>query len=213
MMFGFVSYRGRAQVLLAAVGAFSFACTAHADLLAGYAVGTGSNTSSVIIDFVFDSGDAYLFEYHYDGSATSADMLLALDAAGGLDLDTSTFGTQVFINGFSFAGNSSTPDFNTTGSYWQFWLADEPVADPATWTSSGTGPSLRDLSDGSLDGWLVNISQYNSLGLTPTEDTPPTAFSAATIAQVSSSLVVVPEPTTASLLGLAGLVFAGRRRR
>lgn len=211
-MFGFVSFRGRAQVLLAAAGPVSLAGAADAALLAGYAVGSGENTSSVIVDFVFDGGDAYLFEYNYDGNATAADMLLALDAAGGLDLDVGSFGTQIFINGFSYDGNSSTPNFATTGSFWQYWLADEPVADPAALTSAGTGPSLREIGDGSLDAWRVNISQYNSLGLDPTEDTPPTAFSAATIAQVSSTLALVPEPGSAALLALAGSVLLRRRR-
>ena len=214
-MFCFVSYCGRARVLLAAVGALSFSAAASADLLAGYAVGTGANTSSVIIDFAFDSADAYLFEYRYDGSATAEDMLLALDAAGSLDIDTSVFdfggGPLLFVNGFTFDGNSSIPDFNTQGTSWVYWLGDEPVADPATWAEAATGPTQRILGDGSLDGWSVNVSPWNTLGLTPTSDTP-TDFSAATIAQVSSSLVVVPEPGSLALLGFVGAALIRRRR-
>lgn len=223
-MFRSVSYRGRAHVLLAAVGAFSLSTAANAELLPGYATGTGSNTSSLIIDFAFDGGDAYLFEFYHDGSANGEQMLLALDDAGGLDVATTVFdfGTPeapalfLFINGFSFDGNSSVPDFGTTGTSWVYWLADEPVADPATWTEAGTGPSGRNLSDGSLEGWSVNVSSFAppELNLTPTED-PPTDFSAATIAQVSSELVwlPVPEPTSAVLLGLAGGALLSRRRR
>lgn len=218
-MFRFVSFRGRARVLLAAVGAISCTSAICADLMPGYAVGNGSNTASVIIDFAFDAGDAYLFEYRFDGNATAEDMLLALDTAGGLDIDTSVYnfgtGPLLFVNGFTFGGNSSIPDFNTTGSSWVYWLADEPVANPPTWSSPSFGPTERNLSDGSFDGWSVNISQYApaELGLTPTSD-PPTDFSSAKIAQVSSELVVlpIPEPTSAALLAVAGAVVLRRRR-
>jgi len=214
-MFRSVSFRCRARVLLATAGALSITAAAHASLLAGYEVGTGTNTSSLIIDFAFDSGDAYLFEYHYNGSASAEDMLLALDAAGSLDIDTSVFdfggGPLLFVNGFTFDGNSSIPDFNTEGTSWVYWLADEPIADPATWSEAATGPTERTLGDGSLDGWSVNVSPWNTLGLTPTSDTP-TDFSAATIAQVSSTLVVVPEPTSLAMLGVAGLALVRRRR-
>mgnify|MGYP001815760533 CR=1 FL=1 len=220
-MFGFVSYRGRAQVLLAAVGAFSFGVVSQAELLPGYAVGTGSSTSSLIIDFAFDGGDAYLFEFHHDGNVNGEDMLLTLDIAGSFDVATTVFdfGTPeapllfLFIDGFSFDGNSSIPDFNTTGTSWVYWLADEPVADPATWAEAGTGPSGRMLSDGSLEGWSINVSPWNSLDLAGTDD-PPTDFSAATIAQVSSELIVlpVPEPSSAGLLTLAGAALLRRRR-
>lgn len=220
-MFGFVSFRGRAQVLLASVGAFSFVVSADAELLPGYAVGTGSSTSSVIIDFAFDGGDAYLFEYRHDGDVNGENMLLVLDQAGGLDVATTVynFGTpedpelSIFIDGFAFDGNSSVPDFGTTGTSWNYWLADEPIASPATWTQGGTGPSGRTLSDGSLDGWSVNVSPWNTLGLDATSDTP-SDFSAATIAQVSLELDVlpVPEPTSAALFALTGVALMRRRR-
>ena len=220
-MFRFASYRGRARVLLASAGVLFITTTADADLQPGYAVGIGANTSSVIIDFAFDAGDAYLFEYRYDGSATAEDMLRALDGAGSLNIDFSVFDfgppeapdPQYFVNGFIFSGSNSVPDFGTTGSFWTYYLADEPVTDPATWTAPSFGPTGRSISDGSLDGWRVNISGFAppELNLDATND-PPTDFSAATIAQVSGQLVVVPEPSSAALIVLASGILIRRRR-
>lgn len=216
-MFRFASYRGRARVLLAAVGACSFSLSALGDLLPGYATGVGANTSSLIIDFAFLGGDSYYFEYHHDGSANSEQMLLDLNTAGSLDVDFQyfTFGgvSSIFINGFSFDGNSSVPVFEgSSGENWSLYAADDATP-PINWIGQNVGPTDRALTDGSIDGWSLNISSFNTKDLTPT-DNPPSPTTAQTLADVSNSLVYlpVPEPTSAALLGLAGAAVLRRRR-
>lgn len=216
-MFRFASYRGRARVLLAAVGTFSFTAATHAELLPGYATGTGTHTSSLIIDFAFLGGDSYYFEYLHDGSANSEQMLLDLNTAGSLDVDFQYFTfsgvSSIFINGFSFDGNSSVPVFEgTNGENWSLYAADDATP-PINWVGQNVGPTDRALTDGSIDGWSLNVSSFNTKELTPT-DNPPSPTTAQTLADVSSALVYlpVPEPASAALFAIVGSVVLRRRR-
>ena len=217
-MFGSISFRGRARVLLAAVGALSLTVNASAELKAGYATGTGASTSSLIVDFAFLGGDSYYFEYAHDGSATAEQMLLDLNTAGNLTVDFQyfTFGgnSSIFINGFSFEGNSSVPVFEgINGESWSYYGSDNATP-PINWVGVNTGPSGRVLSDGSIDGWSLNVSAFNTQNLTPTDDAP-AATTAQQLADVSASLVYlpVPEPSSAALLGLLGGTLIRRRRK
>ena len=197
-MFCSVLFRCRARAALAASCAIALSTPISATLLPGYSAGTGANTSQLVLDFAFIGGDAYLFEYRYDGSATAEDMLLALDAAGDLTVDYQyfNFGTpSLFVNGFAFDGNSEVPVFEgSAGENWSFWIAD---SNAGPYSPAATGPTDRVLSDGSVDGWALNVSSFNSGGFTATNDPPS----------------YVPEPTGAALLALAGLAVARRRRR
>ncbi len=177
------------------------ASDARALLLPGYSAGSGANTSQLIIDFAFLDSDAYLFTYHYDGQATAEQMLLALDAAGELTVHHQyfTFGgpPSIFINGFTFAGNSSIPVFEgTNGESWTLWTVNDPLNNPTAWSSASIGPTDRPITDGSIDGWSLNISSFNTKGL-PATNNPPTS---------------IPEPTSAVLLALASIAVSRRRR-
>lgn len=174
---------------------------ASAALLPGYATGSGANTSSLIIDFNYLGGDAYLFEYRYDGEASAQDMLLALDAAGDLSVQRQFFefdgASSIFIDGFSYAGNTANPSFEgDAGETWTYWIVDDRVAAPTFYTPAPTGPTDRALQDGSVDAWGLNISEFNTKGLDPTFNQP----------------AVIPEPTSLALLGLGGLAILRRRR-
>ncbi|MEM1098255.1 MAG: hypothetical protein AAGH92_05645 [Planctomycetota bacterium] len=204
-------------VAAAAAGSFVFlvpAGVASAAPTFGYAAGTGSNTSSVVIDFSESGGDAYLFEYSYDGQATGQDMLLALDAAGDLDVFTTQFSFGLGIDGFAFDGNSQDVGFDSvTGRNWSYWIAggsqdvtDFSVDPPLTQRESvafgnyefaSSGAGSRFLEDGSLDGWIVNASAFNQVG---------------GAAVATNNLPALPEPALAGLLMLAGGLCARRRR-
>ena len=182
----------------------SMASAVSAELLPGYSAGSGANTSQVVIDFGFQGGDAYLFDYSYDGDATAEDMLLALDAAGDLTVHHQFFEFEVdgelvqsiFVDGFSFDGNSAVPSFEgAAGESWSYWVVDDRAAGPSFYVLSPTGATDRALEDGSIDGWSLNISEFNSMGLDPTFVQP----------------TIIPEPTSAAVLMLGGLVLARRR--
>lgn len=197
-MFGIVSFRGRARVLLAATGAVS-CFTANAELLIEHSIGVGANTSTLIIDFGYLNGDAYQFEYSYDGTATAENMLLALDAQTELAVQYQVFTfsgqSSIYVDGFSYKGNSSFPVYQgSQGEAWSYWTLDS-IADSYT-TTHPTGPSGRTLADGSVDAWTLNVSPYNTLGFTAT-NTPP---------------AYTPEPTSLALLAVGGLAAIRRRR-
>jgi len=177
------------------------ASAAQAALLPGYSAGIGSNTSHLIIDFGFNSGDAYLFDYHYDGTKTGEDMLLALNTAGPLVVDHQFFNfggsNTIFTNGFSFNGESSIPVFEgANGESWTYWGSAAAPQAPGDWTFFNTfGPTDRVLSNGSYDGFYLNISPFNSQGLPATTNPPAT----------------VPEPGSMLALASAGLLLVRRR--
>lgn len=175
--------------------------SARAVLLPGYAAGVGANTSQLVVDFGFIGGDAYLFEYHYDGSATAEQMLLALDAAGDLTVHHQyfTFGgpPSIYIDGFSFAGHSAVPSFEgANGESWSYWVRDPGVNTFTYWTTPVVGATDRLLVDGSIDGWSLNVSEFNTKGLSATY-LPPTT---------------IPEPAGTMVFVLAGIAFTRRRR-
>lgn len=209
---------GSRALLALAVAGLSFTGTAQADLKPGYATGVGANKASLIIDFAFVSGDAYLFEYYFDGTTTGEQMLLDLDAAGGLTVHRQFFSfggpPSIFIDGFSFDGESEVPVFEgANGENWSYWGNSDYASDPSDWSIFNLfGPSGRTLTDGVADGWGLNVSQFASPQFTPTNDEPGT-FSSNEISQVSASLQIfpVPEPTSAALLAIGGLALTRRR--
>ena len=194
----------------------SITATATADLLPGYAVGEGDATSRFSIDFEESGGDAYTFVYRYDSATapTTAEALAEIDAAGGLDVFTTEFSFGTALDGFAFDGNAEAPGFDAvTGRFWEYFVqggsqllfgATEPapVADAAL-TAASVGISDRFLADGSIDGFVVNVSAFVE-GVTPTDRVPAGPLPAAEVP-------AIPEPATAGLLAAGGLVLLRRR--
>jgi len=157
-------------------------------------IGTGANTSYVIIDFAETGGNSHAFAFQWDtpmapmDPLTSTDMLNAIEAATLLDADivSSEFGS--FVNNFSFDGDVGNPD-----NFWSFTLGE--VIDPGVeWTAPPFGIDDRELADGSLDGW------YN--GFTDEFDSIPP----------SVPTTQVPSPMSLAIMS-ATLVRLRRRRR
>ncbi|MEE9405138.1 MAG: PEP-CTERM sorting domain-containing protein [Algisphaera sp.] len=198
-----------ARFTLLAVALFAVTRPASAVTHVGYAAGSGANLSQVVIDFGFAGGDAYVFDYHYDGDKTGLDMLMALDAAGSLELfvDVFTFGTSV--RGFAYDGNTANTGFNSeTGQFWSYHVDGgsqdldfdgsftlEEVTASGAYLEASVGAGGRLLSNGSIDGYIENISSFNSLGNPASSNTPAS----------------VPEPTSLALLG--GVLWVTLRRR
>ncbi len=179
--------------------------------LPGYSAGSGANTSYLVIDFATDGGDAYVFEYAYDGSATGMDMLQAVEAAGSFELFTTSYSFGLSVDGFAYGGHSADVGFDmATGRFWSYWLDGgferlsvgdsyslEAVA-AGSYSEPLVGAADRLLEDGSVDGWIINVSEFNDQGHPPTSHMP----------------AVIPEPTTAmSVLALLTLGLVRRHRR
>ena len=195
---------------LTAACLLSLTPVAAGQTLPGYTAGTGTQLSSVVIDFAESGGPAYAFGYRHDGTATGLDALLGLDAAGPLTVFTTEFSFGTAVDGFAFGEQSQNVGFDAvTGRNWSYWIdggradtdfdgtfdADEAVLAGA-YVASPVGAGGRLLSDGSVDGYIVNVSSFNSQG-NPATATRPAA---------------VPEPAAAVLLAAGGLTLLRRRR-
>lgn len=206
------SLRALALVMALSLMALTKAPGADAQALEGYSVGAGSSTSYLVIDFAQTGGDAYYFTYHYDGAATGFDLLTDIAAGGGLTVFTTVYSFGTAIDGFAYGGQSIDIGFEAdTGRNWSYWVdggfqdsnfdtffsLDEAAA-AGSYTSAEVGAEGRLLADGSVDGWIVNVSSFNTQG-NPATNNPPAA---------------VPEPSTVALgLGLVALGLAHRRPR
>ena len=177
----------------------------------------GANEAVTVIDF--GGGNSYVFGYRWDGSATSEDMLNALNTAdNGLTVNTNDTGPPLMVKGFEYDGHEIIDSNFWMNEYPAFWwsgfnawteyvweeippdsgtwvntdIIDHPTTsgDGQNWTYAGMGASDRELADGYWDGWTQGHSATGA-------DEP----------------VVVPEPMTLTLLALGGLGLIRTRRR
>ncbi|MDA0802896.1 MAG: hypothetical protein O2819_03965 [Planctomycetota bacterium] len=140
---------------VAAIAACLVAAPSLAGIVDTYSVGTGQFHSSVQIDF--STGDGYLFDVAWSGSATGMDLLQIIDDAmdaSAFQLVTDDFGWGAFVSGLG-VGDSyeyGTGDFwPDVENYWHYWIDD---GTGAGWESSWSGASDRMALDGSHDGWV-----------------------------------------------------------
>ena len=125
-----------------------------------YWAGTGGNEAIVVVDFDATGGDSYAFGFKWDGIATGYDALVAIDAAGALDFETTYYsGMGYFIDNFYYNSENGDPSY-----YWQYFTS----SDGSVWDSSWVGMSDRTLTGGDWDGW------YNGFdpGVSPTTPIP-----------------------------------------
>ena len=97
---------------------------------AEYFAGSGSNTAYFVVDFGGNGGTSHGFGYRWDGTQTADNALLAIDAAGALDMTYGNFGTpaapNLFIQRLTDPPNTDLPDFNVDGRFWDYFLAPTP---------------------------------------------------------------------------------------
>lgn len=171
----------------AALGLGLTVSTGAADAIEFEPIQVGSGLMSSFVQVDFFEGDAFLFEVFYsEGGTTGMDLLLTLDSELGDEFTLEFLGSEdsAFITGLGY------DDFLDQGKglegddWWRYWIRDDG---DDLWAMAGFGPSSREVSQGSWDGWVFG------------RDDAPVAMK------------IVPAPP--ATLALAGLLIAGRRRR
>jgi hypothetical protein len=181
---------------------FAMAGTASAalfdDIDLKYSAGMGANQAILVIDFNENSAmDSFAFGFSWDGMATGEDMLLAVDAAGGLDVTSGGTGAAFFVQDISFDGNERGA--SSTGEFWALYTAQGSDPNfPADWAEAAVGAGALELSNLSWHGWSIPFGPAPDFAAPPPPDVP-----------LSAS---VPEPGTLLLLVSCLMGLIGIRR-
>jgi hypothetical protein len=166
---------------------------------AEYFAGSGANTAYFVTDFGGSGGGIHGFGYHWDGTQTADNAMIAIAAAGALDMAYNDFGSpgqpNLFISKLVDPPDQDQPVFNVDGRFWDYFLGTYANSN-VSWTESLYGISGRDFTTGDVVQTLTNGGFYGFYASANT--TPP------------RSPVAVPEP--AGLL-LAAIGFAGLTSR
>lgn len=128
-------------------------------------------------------------------------------------IDFGSGGSSLFTISYTLGGTTveQDPSFDPG---WNYYVAGGSGSgnggsySSGSWTYSQDGLNTRGLSDGSFDGWVIGETFPNVpiAGGTGADAPNTTNFAGAT------TVNVVPEPASAALLCLGGLLFIRRRR-
>jgi autotransporter-associated beta strand protein len=128
---------------------------------AQYFAGSGPNTAYFVVDFNGKpgGGGVYGFGYRWCGTQTADNAMLAIDAAGALDMTYSDFGSpgqpNIFINRLTYPPDTDEPDFSVDGRFWNYFLGTHNGT-TVNWTPSNYGISGRDFNTGDVVQTLVD---------------------------------------------------------
>jgi hypothetical protein len=150
-----------------------------------YSAGTGANTASIAVDFGTSS---YVFQYSWDGAATSWDALHGVDLAGDLSV-TASIDPQwgAFVSRIRYPG-ATAYDYGMTATGWTYFVSTNGT----DWSSLGQGASFSPLSNGDWNAWVwSNYDENWNIIREPGEEP-------------------VPEPLTLAVLG-GGVLFIRRK--
>lgn len=117
-----------------------------------YSAGSGAETAYFVVDFGGSPGGGGIhgYVYHWSGIQTADNAMLAIDAAGSLDMQYDDFGASpatpnIFINKLTDLPDSDMPDFGTDGRFWDYFLGTYS-GNNVSWTESLYGLSGRDFN-------------------------------------------------------------------
>ncbi len=149
------------------------------------AVGTGDSTVHVLINF--GDGAQYQFDVAFNGTPTGTQLLDIISANTTLTTVQNDFGFGIFIDGIAFDGHSNS-GFGGGEDWWHYWTRDSD-ADPFT-SPQDFGSTGRIVHNGNWDGWVYGNAE----------------------APLGASVATSPEPASAALLLVGGVMLIGRRR-
>jgi hypothetical protein len=163
---------------------------------AEYSAGSGSNTAYVAVDF--DYGNAFVFEYNWNGTGGVLwDALSAVAAAGDLDVSATNYGDDelpnYLINDIGYSNAVKHPYNSSLYPYWNIFTSQ----DGAAWTSPAKdGVSQVVVQNGNWYSMLWTYADFDGSNFTP-------------VRQPGSN--PIPEPATMAILGL-GMILAVRKK-
>jgi hypothetical protein len=130
------------------------ASSSSAAIIASFSVGTGSNTSSVQVDF--SNGNGYLFTVAWDEPMNGYQLLQYIDNQfESVSHTAQVFSFGVFVTGIG-AGTDTEygeGDLWPVENYWHYWTKDS-----GQWEQSMVGASDRTIFNGSFDAWVFGSS-------------------------------------------------------
>ena len=146
-------YHSTSALALLTIGSLSANVTA--ELIAEFELGTGADSSQIL--FQFTNQHQYLYTIRYDEVTTGQDVIEFI-AEEQPDYFIPVFESYSFgdvlqgltIGDDSDAGFGTPPDYL---DYWHYWTKESPED---VWESSMVGFGSRELTDGSMDGWVFN---------------------------------------------------------
>lgn len=135
----------------AVAAAIVFSSThAFAGIVATYAVGTGTSTSTIQVDFT--NGNGYIVELSWTEPMNGFQAMQAVAAGvSGAQLQYDTYNFGAFITGIGLGSDYQygTGDLYPVPNYWHYWTEVN-----GQWQMAMFGASDRMLSNGSKDAWV-----------------------------------------------------------
>jgi hypothetical protein len=177
--------------------------------------GLRADTSYLLIQGPFGSGGAvetFKWQVNYQAGQLTKGFDLLTAALNPEQLQYSTYPFGNLVDGFTLNGTSVSNNY--PAAMWIYYSAD---ATGQPWTYSDSGAALRNLVNGSFDGWVFGFSTFDPDTFALISADPIVGgTNTPTLANFSTATVVgVPEPGSASLLLIgagAMLSFLKRRR-
>lgn len=174
-----------AVMMVVVMGGVAFGSLTYSGA-AEYSAGSGSNTAYIAVDF--DYGNAFVFEYKYDGSKTGWDALQAIANAGVLDIAYKTYSFGPMVTDLAYPGGVKI-NYSDPYAGWAYFISHNGES----WSSPWVGASGRSLANGAWDSWVW------------------TDWAPDYSASRQPGSLPVPEPATMAILGL-GMVLAVRKK-
>ena len=157
-------------------------------------VGSGSNRSVFVVDFQANTPSSFAWGFRWDGDATGADALRAVEAAD-WNLSGAIFGSGAgtYLDSMTYHHPTTRATYEGAtwpNGWWSFWTKT-PGSD---WVESQVGAGSTTLTNEGWTAWSYNVG---------TDFNPP--------APNEPGAAPVPEPATLAALGLGALALLRRR--